>query len=103
MRNSRIPLERQCPVDLQKLIIIYISSLDYILEAFKVSMSILWSNVNSLMTLAVVITSVSKTGRTDILGRTDYFVYKYSQMLYWSSKGYKYLVEMIELRPVGDL
>jgi hypothetical protein len=32
------------------------------------------------MILAVVITNASKTGRTDVLGRTAYFVNKCSQM-----------------------
>jgi ABC-type multidrug transport system permease subunit len=42
-RNLYIPLER-CPVDLQKLVIIYISPLGFALEALKVSMLILWGN-----------------------------------------------------------
>jgi hypothetical protein len=43
-RNSRIRLERQCPVDLRELVLIYIYPLGYILEAFKVSMLILLQN-----------------------------------------------------------
>jgi hypothetical protein len=31
----------------------------------------------------VVITNASKTGRTDVLGRTASFVNKYSLMFYW--------------------
>jgi hypothetical protein len=56
------------------------------LEAFKISMLILWKNFNSLMTLAAVIINVGKTGRTDVLGRTHYFVRKCSQMFDWSNE-----------------
>jgi hypothetical protein len=41
-------------------------------EAIKVSLLIVWKNLNSLMILAVVITNASKTGRTDVFGRTAY-------------------------------
>jgi hypothetical protein len=36
----------------------------------------------------------SNTGRTDVLGKTFYFVNKCSQMFYWGDE-YKYLVEML--------
>jgi hypothetical protein len=34
--------------------------------------------------VAIVITNASKMGRTDVLGRTAYFVNNWSQMFYWS-------------------
>jgi hypothetical protein len=55
-----------------------------------------------MMILAVVITNVNKTGRQYVLEKIIYFVNKCSQMFYWSNE-YKYLVEMVEFRPVGDL
>jgi hypothetical protein len=54
------------------------------------------------MILADVITNASKTGRTDVLGRTAYFVNKCSQMFYWDKTKPKYLVEMVEFRQVGS-
>jgi hypothetical protein len=54
------------------------------MEAFKVLMLILWENCNQLMILAVVITNANKTGRTGVLGKTAYYVNKYSQIFYWS-------------------
>jgi hypothetical protein len=54
------------------------------------------------MILAVVITNASKKGRTDVLGRTAYFVNTCSQISYWSNEYNTYLVEMVECRPVGD-
>jgi hypothetical protein len=76
----------ECPADLQKLIIIYTGPLAYALEAFKVSMLILWKNFNWLMILAAVITNAGKTGVTHILRRTAYFVNKCRQIFYWSNE-----------------
>jgi hypothetical protein len=78
--------QKGIPVDLQKLIIIYNSPQGYALEAFKVSMLILWKNFSGLMFLATVKTNASNIGRTDDLGRTDYFVNKCCQIFYWCNE-----------------
>jgi hypothetical protein len=71
-------VRKYCPAVLQKLLIIYISPMGCALEAFKVSMLILCKNFNWLMILEVVIRNVSKTGKTDVLWWTSYFVNKCS-------------------------
>jgi hypothetical protein len=54
-----------------------------------------------IIILSAVITNASKTGRTDILGSSAYFVNKCSYMFYWSNE-YNYLVEKVEYLPLGE-
>jgi hypothetical protein len=47
------------------------------------------------MILAVVITNASKTGRTDVLGRTDYFI-----IFIWAPAWYRVVLLMAHNREV---
>jgi hypothetical protein len=54
------------------------------------------------MILAAVKTNASNTGRTDVLGKPDYFVNKCSRIFYGAMSTYIF-VEVVEFQPVGDL
>jgi hypothetical protein len=100
-RNSHIPLERS-PIDLQKLIIIYIGPLGYALESFKVSMLILWKNCYCLMILAAVIENFSKNRQNRCFRKLSLICKQKQLDIFWSNE-YNYLVKMIEFRPVDNL
>jgi hypothetical protein len=87
------------PVDLQKPIIIYISPQGF--QSFNVY---LMEELLLIDDFGSCHNKCSKTGRTDVLGSSAYFVNKcsYIVLFYWSNE-YNYLVETFEFPSVGHL
>jgi hypothetical protein len=56
-----------------------------------------------LIILAAVKINASYTGRTDVFGKSDYFVNKCRWDILLEQWVHIYLVEMVEFQPVGDL
>jgi hypothetical protein len=56
-----------------------------------------------LIILAAVKTNARNTGRTDVLGKSDYLVNKMQCDILLEQWIHIYLVQMVEFQPEGDL